>query len=285
MRILPGKVNPALLKTFLAYLAVSLALFILPARLTGPVRDVALYPFGLLQRLTFSAVRTMASFGRLPELWRADREAAELRDRVRQLETELTEETARRKAAEARLAALSRVPPALQRRAVAANVVAFDPTPMRRVALLNRGARAGVAPRGVVLWNGAIVGRVESVGPFTARVALLGDPQCRIAVRCLRSRVRGVLEGAGGARCVVKYVDLAADVRAGDRFVTSDLDAALPPGRWVADCVEVTTVPGEIFRHVRTKPLFELSDLDDVIVLIPPAVPPKGERKTPAARR
>ena len=271
MRFLPGKVNPALLKTFLVYLAVSLILFLLPVRFLRPVRDVVLYPFGIAQRLLFAVVRTAASAGRLEHLWKADREVERLREELRRIEAELAAERTRRSAAEARLEQVARVPAEIAFRSLPAEVVAFDPAPLRHVALLNRGERAGVAPRAVVLRDGAVVGRIESVGPLASRVALTGDPGCRVAVRNLRTRASGVLEGAGAGRCIVKYMDLTADVRPGDRFVTSELDASAPAGLQAAECVKVEDVPGEIFRRVEAVPLFRLRELDEVVVLLPAA--------------
>jgi len=270
MKWLPGKVNPALLKTFLLYLVLSLVLFLLPVGFLRPVRDVVLYPFGLAQRVLLAVVRTAASAGRLEHLWRADREAERLRAEVRALEAELAAERTRRSAAEARLAQVARVPAPLAARSLPAEVIAFDPAPLRRVALLNRGERAGVAPRALVLFDGVVIGRIESVGPLASRAALIGDPACRVAVRNLRTRVSGVLQGAGTGRCIVKYVDLTADVRPGDRFVTSELDAGIPAGLPAAECIKVEDIPGEIFQHVQAMPLFRLRELNDVIVLLPP---------------
>ena len=270
MKFLSLKTNPALLKTFVIYLAVSLILMIAPARCTAPVRGVVLYPFTLLQQVVLRAVRGVGGAGRkVSGLWRADREAVRLRERVSELEARLAEETARRKSAEARLAQLAPIPAEIQSRVVPATVVGFDPAPLRRVALLNRGSRSGIVVNSPVLWRGHVVGRVESADPLRSRAVLLGDPECRVAVRCARSRARGILEGIGAGMCIVKYVDLLADVKPGDRFVSSGLDGIFPAGHPVGECTRASTESGEIFMRVDLRPALDITRLDEVAVLLP----------------
>lgn len=270
MKFLPLKTAPVLLKTFLIYLAVSLLLLLIPSHYTGPVRGIALYPFTLLQHGTLRATRASGgAISRLTGLWRAEREAERLREEAAELRSRLARETARRKAAEARLAQLAHVPPPARARAVTAGVIAFDPAPLRRTALLNRGGRSGIVRDSPVLWHGTVVGRVHSVEPLRCRAVLLGDPLCRVAVRCVRSRARGILEGIGGGLCVVKYVDVRADVRPGDVFVTSGLDGLFPAGHRVGVCTRASAESGDIFMHVEVKPTLDLARLDDVVVLCP----------------
>jgi len=272
MKFLLLKTHPIVLKTFLIYLGLSLVLLLTPSRYTGPVRDVVLYPFALLQHGVLRSVRAAgAAAGGLKALRGAGRKAARLRERVAELETRLAEETAARKTAESRLAQLAPIPAEIRRRALAATVIAFGPVPWRRTALLNKGSRSGIVADSPVLWYGTAIGRVDSVGPLRCRAVLLGDPNCRVAVRCARSRVRGILEGIGGGLCIVKYIDLLADIRPGDVFVTSGLDGIFPAGHRVGECSRASAESGEIFMRVEVKPALNLLRLDDVVVLLPEA--------------
>ena len=279
MKFFSSKSSLILFKTFTLCVAISLALILLPRRITGPVRDTALYPFALAGQAALGGLRPAEGvLGRLIRMWRAEREAAGLRDRVQALEARLVEESSRRHIAELGLAQLGQLPARDQARAVVAtaNSMAWDSASLRQSVVFDRGGRAGVSGNSPALWNGMLIGRVDSVGPWTCRVLLLGDPMCRMAVRCGRSRVQGSLEGIGGGLCSVKYIPANADVKAGDIFVTSGVDAVFPAGFYVGRCVEASNESGAVFKWVVLKPVFDASRLESVIIL-PPEPPPARE--------
>ena len=137
------------------------------------------------------------------------------------------------------------------------------------IAPLGCGGREGELPIDLILWNGMVVGRVESVEPRSCWATLIGDLKCRVAVRCARSLARGILEGIGGATCAVKYMNLSDDVRVGDLFVTSGLDNIFPPGHLVGQCTKVSAESHGFFKAVEIKPLFDLVRMDEVAILLP----------------
>jgi rod shape-determining protein MreC len=201
-----------------------------------------------------------------------------LRERVHQLRAQLVQEAEKRHAAESRLAQLDQLSAEARKRAVPATLAAYDASPLRSTAVFDQGSRAGVAPNSPVLWNGAVVGRVDSAGPWSCRAVLFGDRQCRMAVRCARSRVQGVLEGIGGGMAAVKYVSVSADVRAGDIFVTSGVDGVFPAGLLVGDCAEASTEAGAIFKWVIVRPAFDPARIEYVIILLPDISPARQEK-------
>lgn len=280
MSFLPFKTKAVLLRTFLVYGAVSLVLLMIPARVTGPVGDIVLFPWSLLQRGVLRVVHGIGSIGGAPGL---DREAAAeietLRDRANEFEARLRLETHMRREAEAALAQVAEVPAEIPRPALPAHVVSFAPDPLRRVAVLDRGSRTGVAPGCPLLWFGSVIGRIESVTPLRSRAALIGDSECRIAVQCLRTRVAGVLEGIGGGVCAVKYIDRTArnQLEVGDIFVTSGYDNIFPPGQQVGICSKVRA-SGEVFLYVEVTPSLEISRLKDVVILLPNEPDKEGVR-------
>jgi len=262
MRFVPLTIKSVSLKIFIGYLVAALVLLLIPASWSGPVRHAVLLPFALGQRLL---VRVLHGAERASQ----PEEVRRLRQQVTELTTRLAEETERRTAAEARLDQMSRLPPEVNWHTLHAEIISYDPSPYRRIAVINVGSRAGVVTNAVVLWNGVLLGRVDSTGPRTCRAVLLGDPQCRVSVRCARSRARGILEGTGAGTCLVKYVDLSADVELGDLFVTAGTDQVFPGGRLVGECAELSTEPGDFFKQVLVKPAFDLPELDEVVIILP----------------
>jgi rod shape-determining protein MreC len=99
-----------------------------------------------------------------------------------------------------------------------------------------------------------------------------------MGVRCARTRVQGVLRGAGGGEAQVD--DLSAqpgDLLVGDQFVTSGMDGLFPPGFLVGECAQVSGEAGGIFQWVLVKPAYDPALLEDAVILLPDASAPNGQ--------
>jgi rod shape-determining protein MreC len=272
MRFLPSRFNSLLLKTFLVYLAVSLAMLLIPASWTGPLRAAVLFPFTAAQGGFLKLLSPLEPYARrAAAAWRGADETALLRRQTAELRAQLVLEAERRHAAESRLFQIGQLPAEAQQRAVPATLVSYDASALRRTAVFDHGSEIGIAPNSPVLWKGCVIGRVDSVGPWSCRAVLLGDRKCRIAVRCARTRDQGMLEGIGGGMSGVLFIPVAADVRVGDIFVTSGVDGIFPTGLLIGDCTEVSSEAGAIHKWVVVKPAFDPASLEHVAILLPEA--------------
>lgn len=270
MKRFPLKRHPLIRKTFLIYCALSLVLLITPPAWTGPARHLVLLPLTLCQRGALWTVRaTEQAAHRLTRGWRHAGERQRLRQRVSDLEADLRREQSRRETLQQQLRQFTSLPPDLRRRTVSAHLVGHSTSPLRRIPTFNKGASAGVVRNCPVFWNGVVVGRVLRTGPGSCEVALAGDRDCSIAVRCRRTRVAGILEGLGGRLCKVKYVGRNEDIRVGDEFVTSGLDGIFPPGRPVGTCIRTTSETGEIHRWVEVQTFHDIRRIETVTILLP----------------
>jgi len=262
------KSRPLLRNVLLAYMALSLALLVTPSAWTDPLRHIVLLPLSLAQRVTLGLSRvTEDALERMTGGAGTGGELRRLRARATDLEARLHRETQRREAAEERLRQYEQLPPGIRRRTVLAHVAAFGPSPLRRTAIVSKGTLDGITRGSPVLWNGVVAGRVVSAEPATAQVVLIGHPGFRIAVRCARTRVQGVMEGTGRG-CQVKYIGRSEDVKPGDVFVTSGLDAVFPPGYLVGRCVRATNESGEIYKWVELEPACDTNRIETVAVLV-----------------
>lgn len=278
MKLLSSKPGALLLKTLWLYLGLSLLLLLIPSARLQPLRSIVLRPFGLVQRALFAGSAPIERFPeRLSSMWDEAGRERKLQNEVDRLKAQLARERELRLAAETRLRQMDALPPELRMLSVTARVAAYDSSPARSSVLLDRGSNDGVRRGAGVLCNGALAGRIASpVDSHNARALLLADPGCRVMVRCERSRVMGVLEGAGGGRCIVKYVPLEADVRPGDLFITSGLNdpaasaLGLPDGLLAGFCTEATREPGETTMRVVLRPAVDASQLEQVAVIVEP---------------
>jgi rod shape-determining protein MreC len=265
------------LRTFAAYLVVSLALMLLPSRWTGRARLAATFPIQAVQGAWLGAFSPIADgVGRIGRLWRSAGEARELRAENARLRAQLIEESERRHELELRLNQLAQLPAEAQGRRIEARILKYDSSALRRTVVLGEGGRAGVTPNAPVFWNHALIGRVDSVGPWSCSVVLIGDRECSMGVRCARTRVQGVLRGAGGGEAQVDDLSAQADIRVGDVFVTSGMDGIFPPGLLVGECAEVSGEAGGIFQWVVVKPAFDPALLEDAVILLPDAAAANG---------
>lgn len=272
MKFLPSKFGALLVKTLALYVALSLILFLLPTRWTGALRSAVLYPFAVAGGAFLEGLSPAElTVDRVREMWRAEKEVERLRQRETVLRQQLLQESERRYALESHMAQIAHIPEEQRRNAVSAALTGYDTSPVRKTAVFDKGLGAGIARGDPVLWNGALVGRVETVAPRLCSALLVGDRQLRIPVRCARSRVQGVIEGIGGGLCAVRHVPVTADVQPGDVFITSGVDGILPPALLVGDCVEASDESGAAFKWVVVRPAYDPSRLETVAVLTLPA--------------
>ena len=76
---------------------------------------------------------------------------------------------------------------------------------------------------------GGLIGRVASVTPSTATVALLTDPGSRVGVWVGRIQRHGLLTGIGTSRPLLRFLEKDPGVRPGDVVVTSPASTLVPP--------------------------------------------------------
>lgn len=144
---------------------------------------------------------------------------------------------------------------------VAARLVSSTASSVRRFGLLDAGFFQGVREGQPVEGPDGLIGRVVEVGPDTARVLLLIDPDSLVPVQRARDGLPGIAAGRGDGLVEVRSVNPAAgDVRPGDLFVTSGIGGIYAPGVPVA-IVARRSNDGGVGR-----PLAEPDTLDVAIV-------------------
>jgi len=148
-----------------------------------------------------------------------------------------------------------------------AKVIAADGIPWINSMILNKGSRDGVTKMSPVLVGrdnsgegGLVAGEVVEVTPYTSRLLLITDYDCRIAAIDQRSRVRGILVGQGHDKCVLKFVPKGQDIKVGDIIVTSGLDGIFPRGFLLGKVVSVCSGSTRgLFQNIVVRPLVKLN--------------------------
>ncbi|HEX4674803.1 MAG TPA: rod shape-determining protein MreC [Steroidobacteraceae bacterium] len=157
--------------------------------------------------------------------------------------------------------------PPVAERWLAAELV-IQPTPLRQRFLINRGSTNGVFKGQAVLDDKGIIGQTTHVGPFSAEVILITDPEHAIPVQIERTGLRTIAVGAGDTTSLaLPYLPGNADVKAGDMLMTSGLGGVFPAGYPVARVTEVHRDAVQPLAQVRALP-FATVDTDSELMLV-----------------
>jgi rod shape-determining protein MreC len=149
---------------------------------------------------------------------------------------------------------------------IMARVIGKGSLPVSSTVILDKGSDHGIRKDMAVITAQGVVGKVHSVLARTSQVLLLTDPGNTLAVRVMRNREEGLLEGKL-VNCALKYVSFYADIQKDDMLITSGLDGIFPKGLAVARVVKVSKHEANAFQTVLAEPVVRFSRLEEALVL------------------
>jgi len=149
-------------------------------------------------------------------------------------------------------------------------VMGRDATNWFSTVTVDKGTRHGVAKDMCVVTDKGVVGKVLSVGPFSARVLLLSDSNSRVGALVQRTRAHGIVQGNDRGGCVMKYLDPMADVEKGDLVVTSGDSLIFPKGLAIGVVTGVERERGALLKWADVEPSVEFSQLEEAFVVLHP---------------
>jgi cell shape-determining protein MreC len=145
-----------------------------------------------------------------------------------------------------------------------------DPGQAQTDLLINRGAEDGVAVGQFVLGDLSVIGTISYVSARTARVKLITDPKCTIAVRIGETDDGGVMVGRGLGLAVVPQVFAKDPPKTGDP-VYARKTPGFPGVPFVtAEVVESKRdLEAPQTWEVIVRPVSDITNLRDVAVVMP----------------
>ena len=159
------------------------------------------------------------------------------------------------------------LPPVADRWEVA-EVVNVQLNSLRQRVLLNRGTSNGVFKGQAVMDEKGLLGQTLHVGPWSAEVILITDPEHAVPVEIERNGLKTIAVGAGDtASLALPYLPANADVKTGDLLVTSGLGGVFPAGYPVARVAEVRRDAVQPLAQIRATPLAHI-DIDREAMLV-----------------
>lgn len=216
---------------------------------------------------------TVGGFRSMGEDWRLGGRLAEENDALRRRVEELELEVMRLSDLEAevdRLAGALDYSRTSERGLRVADVVYADHSSWFRTLILYVGDTPAALDQPVIS-EGGLVGRVVEVVPRYAKVQLITDRAAAVGAMVSRTRRQGVVR-SGPRGLELDFLPQQADVRVGDRVVTSGIDGIYPRGLPIGVVTEVER-GDELFYDLQLEPAVDFGVLDQVYLLEPQPIP------------
>lgn len=153
-----------------------------------------------------------------------------------------------------------------------ARVVAWDGSGWFQTLVLDRGSNDGVSEGMAVVAVPGVVGQIMECSAHFSRVLLITDPNSSVAAIVQNSRSPGIVEGDGRDRCVLKYLPPSEKVHEGDVLVSSGLDRIYPKGIPIGTISRIRREESRMFQDIKVTPFVDFRKLEEVMVLLAPAV-------------
>jgi rod shape-determining protein MreC len=260
--------SPGFRFTLYAVLAVVIMYLDQRARYLEHVRFVlqaAAYPVQLVVNSPPSAWRWIRESFQTRETLRAENERLRQRQRDLELMSMRYEALAHENG---ELRGLRAALPPVADRWLAAEIINIQLSGLRQRLLINRGASNGVFKGQAVLDDRGLIGQTTHVGPWSAEVILITDPEHAVPVRVDRTGLRTIAVGGGdGSSLALPYLPANADVRSGDLLVTSGLGGVFPEGYPVARVTEVHHDAVQPLAQVRALALSHINSDAEVMLV------------------
>lgn len=151
-----------------------------------------------------------------------------------------------------------------------ASIIKIGNDPFSHIVVLNKGINQGTYIGQPVIDGNGLMGYVVDATALTSVLLLLSDPANSVPVVNLRNGLRGITLGQGREGTLeLQYVTNTADVKVGDKFVTSGLAGKYPEGYYVGEVIDISNSASKSFSKIILKPIANLDSSKLVLMLNP----------------
>ena len=163
---------------------------------------------------------------------------------------------------------------------VAARVIGREQAALSKTIWLSKGSAHGLKSGMPVIVPSGLIGRLTDVSWHSSKVLLLIDEHSNVDALIQRTRVQGIVRGAGSRGCVIRYVSKIQDVKEGDVIMTSGMSNIFPKGLLIGKVSRVDPMDVGLFLKIQIAPLVDFTALEEVLVLVADQQEISAEKKT-----
>jgi rod shape-determining protein MreC len=174
-----------------------------------------------------------------------------------------------------------------------ARLIDIDLDPYRHRVVIDAGSNQGVAAGQPVIDADGVMGQITEVLPNTSVAMLVTDPNHATPISIERTGLRTIAYGSGAIDgLTLPNIPISADIRVGDRLVTSGMGGRFPAGFPVGTVRDIGTDPSGLFAVAVATPSAALDRSSEVLLLhdlaepygppdLAPVFGPPAEESTP----
>ena len=163
--------------------------------------------------------------------------------------------------------------------AIAAQIIAKDPSAWFNTVIIDKGAADGLRKGLPAVTSRGIAGQVVEVSAHQSKLMLIIDRNSAVDALVQRTRSRGIVKGAARDECYLDYVMHEDDMRVGDGVVSSGFDGVYPKGLLIGTVSAINFQGSDFFKEVRVTPSVDFDTLEEVLVILKPAPRVPTDRK------
>jgi rod shape-determining protein MreC len=139
-------------------------------------------------------------------------------------------------------------------------VIGVSANPQRHTLSIDRGSDDGVFVGQPLLDAEGLMGQIIQVHKNHSTALLITDSSHALPVQLVRNGVRSIAEGSSDYNLLnLKFVSPTADIKEGDKLVSSGLGGLYPVGYPVGTIVSIEQEPGDSFLKISVDPSAEIN--------------------------
>lgn len=149
-----------------------------------------------------------------------------------------------------------------------AEILKVDLDPFSRKVVINKGSNDEVYDGQALLDAYGVMGQTTYVAPHSATAILITDPGHAVPVQVNRNGLRGIAVGTGASdELNIPFIPNNADVKIGDKLVTSGLGGHFPEGYPVAVITQIEIDPTQPYARIIARPEAQIDRSREVLLV------------------
>lgn len=152
-----------------------------------------------------------------------------------------------------------------------ATVVGHESTNYRTVVTLSKGSLHGIEVNMPVITEEGLIGHITEVGSTWSKAEIITESSSAVGAYIERSGALGVVEGTYELRaeglCRMVYIEADADIRVGDKVLSSGIGEVYPRGLLIGKVTEVSMDERTRTLVATVEPAADLESISKVMII------------------